>query len=64
MRSQITRQRENENIWVSRGEDGISFPRGTITNGFQSTFIRKHMLNPYQEEGAVMNETQSQSLSS
>ena len=64
MRSQISRQRDSEDISVSRGEDGVSLPKGTITSGFQSTFIHKHMLDPYQEEAAVMNETQSEPSSS
>ena len=59
MRIQITRRRDNENIWVSRGEDGISLPKVTIIGGFKSTFIHRHRPDPYQEEGAIMNEVHS-----
>lgn len=59
MRIQITRPRENETIWINRGEDGISLLKGTGIGGFQSTFIHRHRPDPYQEEGAIMDEVHS-----
>lgn len=52
-------ERDNENTWVSRRQDGISSPKGAITSGFQSTFIHKHMLDAYQEEAAAMRHSLS-----
>ena len=55
MRIPLTRQRDNENVCVSRGEDGVSLPRITIISGLQSTGIHRHRSGPSQE-GDIMNE--------